>query len=95
MTIQSFKCRDTRALFDGNRVARFRNIETVAMRKLAMLNRIVRVDELKIPPNNRLEALQGSRRGQWSVRINDQWRVCFCLENARAFKAPTWQTPTA
>jgi len=49
------------------------------MRKLAMLNRIVRADELKIPPNNRLEALQGSRRGQWSVRINDQWRVCFCL----------------
>ncbi len=84
MTIQSFKCRDTEALFDGNRVARFRNIETVAMRKLAMLNRIVRVDELKIPPNNRLEALKGSRRGQWSIRINDQWRVCFCFENARA-----------
>ena len=84
MTIQSFKCSDTQALFDGNRVARFRNIETVAMRKLAMLNRIVQVDELKIPPNNRLEALKGSRRGQWSIRINDQWRVCFCFENARA-----------
>ena len=84
MTIQSFKCSDTQALFDGNRVARFRNIETVAMRELAMLNRIVRVDELKIPPNNRLEALKGSRRGQWSIRINDQWRVCFCFENARA-----------
>ena len=84
MTIQSFKCSDTQALFDGNRAARFRNIETVAMRKLAMLNRIVRVDELKIPPNNRLEALKGSRRGQWSIRINDQWRVCFCFENARA-----------
>jgi len=54
------------------------------MRKLAMLNRIVRADELKIPPNNRLEALKGSRRGQWSIRINDQWRVCFCFENARA-----------
>ena len=83
MTIQSFKCSDTQALFDGNRVARFRNIETVAMRKLAMLNRIVWVDELKIPPNNRLEALKGSRRGQWSIGINDQWRVCFCFENAR------------
>jgi proteic killer suppression protein len=84
MTIQSFKCHETQALFDRNRVARFRNIETVAMRKLAMLNRIVRVDELKIPPNNRLEALKGSRRGQWSIRINDQWRVCFCFESARA-----------
>jgi proteic killer suppression protein len=84
MTIQSFKCSDTQALFDGNRVARFRNIETVAMRKLAMLNRIVRVDELKIPPGNRLESLKGNRRGQWSIRINDQWRVCFCFENARA-----------
>ena len=84
MTILSFKCHETQAFFDGNRVARFRNIETVAMRKLAMLNRIVRVDELKIPPNNRLEALKGSRRGQWSIRINDQWRVCFCFENARA-----------
>jgi proteic killer suppression protein len=84
MTIQSFKCSDTQALFDGNRVARFRNIETVAMRKLAMLNRIVRVDELKIPPGNRLESLKGNRRGQWSIRINDQCRVCFCFENARA-----------
>ena len=86
MTIQSFKCSDTQALFDGNRVARFRNIETVAMRKLAMLNRIVRVDELKIPPNNRLEALKGSRRGQWSIRINDQWRVCFFLRECKSIK---------
>jgi proteic killer suppression protein len=86
MTIQSFKCRDTQALFDGNRVARFRNIETVAMRKLAMLNRIVRVDELKIPPNNRLEALKGNRRGQWSIRINDQWRLCFIWLNGNAEK---------
>jgi len=54
------------------------------MRKLGMLNRIVRLDELKIPSNNRLEALKGSRRGQWSIRINDHWRVCFCFETARA-----------
>lgn len=47
------------------------------MRKLAMLHRVVKVEELKIPPNNRLEALKGGRRGQWSIRINDQWRICF------------------
>ena len=49
-----------------------------------MLNRVVRVDELRIPPNNRLEALKGDRHGQWSVRINDQWRVCFRFVEGRA-----------
>ena len=54
------------------------------MRKLAMLNRVVRVEELRIPPHNRLEALKGSRKGQWSIRINDQWRLCFQFSNGRA-----------
>ena len=84
MSIESFSCRDTESLFEGRRVARFRNIETVAMRKLAMLNRVIRVEELRIPPNNRLEALKGNRKGQWSIRINDQWRVCFRFSNGRA-----------
>jgi proteic killer suppression protein len=66
-------------------VARFRNIERVAMRKLAMLNRVARVDELRIPPNNRLEALKGDRRRQWSIRINDQWRLCFKFVEGRAY----------
>lgn len=61
----------------GQRVARFRSIEAVALRKLAVLNRVQRLDELRIPPGNRLEGLSGKRRGQWSVRINDQWRICF------------------
>lgn len=64
-------------MYGGRRVARFANIEKVAMRKLAMLNRVVAVDELRIPPNNRLEALKGNRAGQFSVRVNDQWRICF------------------
>lgn len=85
MSIVSFRCRDTEALFNGSWVARFRNIERVAMRKLAMLNRVARVDELRIPPNNRLEALKGDRRRQWSIRINDQWRLCFKFVEGRAY----------
>lgn len=77
MTIQSFKCEQTRQLFEGRRVARWVNIQTVAMRKLAMLNAAVVLGDLRIPPQNRLEALAGDRKGQHSIRINDQWRVCF------------------
>jgi proteic killer suppression protein len=77
MPIQAFKCEDTRDLFEGIRCRRFVNIETVAMRKLAMLNRAAVLEDLRIPPNNRLEALQGDREGQHSIRVNRQWRVCF------------------
>ena len=75
--IKSFKCRDTKALFEGLRSARFANIEKVARRKLEMLDAATRLGDLRIPPANRLEALHGNRKGQHSVRINDQWRVCF------------------
>ena len=71
-------------LFSGTGVARFKNIEVVAMRKLAMLHRVVRVEELRIPPNNRLEALKGDRNGFWSIRINDQWRLCFRFTDSQA-----------
>ncbi len=83
--IQSFRCKDTHALFAGQAVARFVNFGTVAERKLAMLHRSVRPDDLRIPPNNRLEALKGNRSGQYSIRINDQWRICFRFESGHVF----------
>jgi len=75
--IRSFKHPDTEALFNGKRVKRFANIERVATRKLQMLDDAVDLSDLATPPANRLEALKGDRRGQYSIRINDQWRICF------------------
>lgn len=77
MTIKSFKCSDTESLFKGARIKRFVNIEAVAMRKLAMLNRAGKLDDLRVPPGNRLEALKGGLAGLHSIRVNDQYRVCF------------------
>ena len=64
-------------MFRGSRVARFVNIQSVAMRKLAILNQAGRLGDLRVPPGNRLEALKGDRAGQHSIRVNDRFRVCF------------------
>ena len=75
--IQSFRCVETQALFEGASPRRFRAIQAVAERKLAQLDAAKTLDFLRSPPGNRLEALKGDRAGQYSIRVNDQFRVCF------------------
>jgi proteic killer suppression protein len=75
--IKTFKCADTQALSKGEQVRRFTNIAAVARRKLRQLEIASRLDDLRVPPGNRLEALKGNRAGQHSIRVNDQFRVCF------------------
>ena len=84
MAIKSFRCEDTAALFNRSRVRRFVGIESAARRKLELLDMAGRLDDLRVPPGNRLEALKGDRKGQHSIRINDQWRVCFVWANGHA-----------
>lgn len=83
--IRTFASKDARALFEGRRVKRWSGIEASTMRKLAMLNRAGSLNDLRIPPANRLEALRGNRAGQHSIRINDQFRVCFVWKDGDAF----------
>ena len=75
--IKSFRCADTQALFETGKSKRFGAIITVATRKLTQLDAAATLEFLKSPPGNRLEALKGHRKGQHSIRINDQWRMCF------------------
>ncbi len=80
--IQSFACRETEALFNRRRSRGFDQIERIARRKLLMLDAAGSLEDLRSPPGNRLEALRGDRRGQYSIRINDQFRICFSWSDA-------------
>ena len=84
--IHSFSCSNTEALFQSKVVARFKNIERVARRKLLQLHASTDLTSLKIPPGNQLELLKGNRAGQYSIRINDQWRICFIWRPDGAYK---------
>ena len=85
--IRSFRCRDTERLARGHRVPRFAGFERIARRKLAQLDAAATLDFLRAPPGNRLEALRGDRRGSYSIRINDRWRLCFRFVDEDAYDA--------
>jgi len=84
--IRSFASRDTERLYHREKVNRFRSFERIALRKLRMPDAATGVADLRTPPGNRLEKLRGDREGQWSIRINDQWRICFRWEDGDAFE---------
>ena len=84
VAIKTFKCAQTEALFGLRRVARFANIERSALRKLKQIDLARRIEDLRAPPANRLEPLKGNRAGQWSIRVNDQFRICFRWTGADA-----------
>jgi proteic killer suppression protein len=85
VVIRSFGSRATEDLFHDRDVPRFRSFERAARRKLLLLHRSVSLQDLRVPPGNRLEALKGKRRGQHSIRINDQFRICFTWRDADAY----------
>ena len=80
--IRSFACRETARFFEERKTRFFPpTIQRVALRKLAQLHAVTELNQLSVPPGNRLEVLKGDRKGQHSIRINDQWRVCFHWKN--------------
>ena len=83
--IKSFRCRETAKVWDGESSRKFPgDIQDRALRKLRQLDAARVLDDLRNPPGNRLEALQGARKGQMSLRINDQWRICFVWKDGDA-----------
>jgi toxin HigB-1 len=83
--IQSFRSKETERLFQGRFTKKLpRDLQLIAARKLGYLDAAVELEELRSPPGNRLEALRGNRKGQHSIRVNDQWRICFVWRNGNA-----------
>ncbi len=84
--IRSFRSKETEALFNDRPVVRYQAFERIARRKLLFLHRARKMEDLRAPPGNRLEALKGDRKGQHSIRINDRWRICFVWRRGDAFE---------
>jgi proteic killer suppression protein len=83
--IRHFRDKEARKIWEGSISRKLpADIQVVARRKLRMLNNAQQLNDLRIPPANRLEALKGARKGQHSIRINDQWRICFVWRNGNA-----------
>lgn len=83
--IKSFKCKETRKLKAEGASRKFHSIERIALRKLDMLDAVVHLETLRIPPSNHFEALHGEREGQYSIRINLQWRICFTWHDGNVY----------
>ena len=83
--IKTFKCKETEKLFDDIDIKKFRGISRTARIKLEILNAAVSLNCLMVPPGNRLEHLKGKRKGQYSIRINNQWRICFVWKDENAY----------
>ena len=85
--IKTFADKTTVAIFAGQKVKRIEaNLQQAAKRKLDVLNAVADVEELRVPPSNKLEKLGGNRNGQWSIRVNKQWRICFYWEDDNAWE---------
>jgi proteic killer suppression protein len=84
--IRSFADEDTEQVFHHRHSRRYAAFERVAFRKLRQIHRVSRLEELIVPPGNRLESLKGNREGLWSLRINDQWRICFVWRDSNAYE---------
>jgi len=84
--VRSFADKETERIAQRFHSRRFAAIERIAFRKLRQIENVIRVEELAEPPGNRLEKLRGDREGQWSIRINDQWRICFAWRDGDAYE---------
>lgn len=84
--IRSFACKETEKIWGGVRSRTFpADLQDRALRKLRLMNAALSINDLRVPPSNHLEALKGDRKGQMSIRVNDQWRICFIWQDNEAY----------